>query len=99
MIRQAFHHRSGRVIALGRGTLAVVFLLAALLDPESYADTADRARLLLAGYVAFSIAILLVTWSSWIWEQRLAALSHLVDIIVFAMLVAVTRGYLSPYFS
>jgi signal transduction histidine kinase len=99
MIRQAFQYRSGRIIALGRGTLALVFLLAAWLDPVSDIDSANRARTLLAGYAIFALAILLTTWSSWIWEQRLAALSHLVDITVFALLVALTRGYASPYFS
>ena len=99
MIRHAFQHRSGRVIALGRGTLATFFLLAAWLDPAGSTRLAGITRVLLMGYAAFALAILLMTWNSWIWESRLSAATHIVDIIVFAVLVALTEGYVSPYFT
>jgi signal transduction histidine kinase len=98
MIRHAFQHRSGRVIALGRSTLSLIFLVASWVDPGGYADM-WQGRLLLPGYVAFALVILLVTWSSWIWEQRLAVPSHIADILFFTLLVGVTKGYASPYFS
>ncbi|MDP8994568.1 MAG: histidine kinase [Pseudomonadota bacterium] len=95
MISQAFKHRSGRVISLSRLVLASVFLFALWVDPT----VSGPVYAVLGVYVAASGAYLALTWSNWRLEFRLALPAHVVDISVFGLLVALTEGYTSPFFS
>lgn len=98
MIRGAFQHRSGRVIALGRVSIAVFYLLAAAMGrlPQ---DEATVINAILAGYVLAATALLVLTWSNWWLEQRLGTVAHVMDILVLGLLVTLSRdGYTSPIF-
>src|SRR5688500_9437085 len=99
MIQAAFRHRSGRVIAMGRMVLATVFLLALYLDPSQPSQNPDVAYPLLVSYLVWSAGLLVLTWTSWWLDYRLAAVAHLADIAAFGTLVYFTEGYTSPYYT
>jgi signal transduction histidine kinase len=79
--------------------LATVFLIAIWLDPTQPSRFEQFSYALLATYVAASLAYLLVTWSNWWIEHKLIVFSHLTDIAFFAVMVFVTDGYTSPFFT
>ena len=99
MIRQAFQHRSGRVIALGRVVLSVFFAFAIWLDPARSAEADDRTFLLILGYTLFADLVLLATWNRWWLETWLSIAAHAIDLLVFTALVLLTEGYISPFFT
>lgn len=90
---------SGRVIALGRLMLASLFLCAIVLELGHAAATLPRTLLLTVAYMAFAIAILVACWDDWWADARLAGAAHAVDIVMFTLLMLLTQGYNSPYFT
>jgi signal transduction histidine kinase len=92
-----FQNRPGRVVAVGRLSLAVVFLVSLLVDHDK--DNASASAVIVtAAYAVASAALLRATWDSW-WRDHLLALpAHVADIIVFAILVLLTHGYTSPFY-
>ena len=99
VVGKGLQHPSGRVIALGRLMLATLFLLAILVDVSQPAQAPAATYALLAGYVAFAAAIVVATWSNWWLDAKLAGPAHAVDIILFTLLVLLTEGYTSPFFT
>jgi signal transduction histidine kinase len=99
MITGTFQHRSGRVIALGRLALAGVFLCAIWLDPSQPSRFADETYAGLTAYTLWSALYLALTWNNWWVERRLALFAHLVDIGTFGLMVYLTEGYTSPFFT
>jgi len=98
MFDDVLKHRSGRVIALARAVLAVIFLLAIWVDPSQPAQAATATYAMLFIYLFIAAAITKLTWNDWWADARLAALAHVLDITVFTMLVLATDGYTSPFF-
>ena len=90
---------SGRVIALGRLLLATLFLLAILVDASQPAQAPEATYALLTAYVAFAAAIAVATWRNWWLDAKLAGPAHAVDIVLFTLLVLLTAGYTSPFFT
>jgi signal transduction histidine kinase len=99
VIHRAFQHRSGRVISIGRFALASVFLFAIWVDPSQPSRYAPQAYAILAAYVAAAAFYLAITWNEWWLESRLAPAAHVVDIVVFGVMVFLTEGYTSPFFT
>lgn len=99
MIGGAFQHRSGRIIAFGRALLALFFLLILWADKSQPALAAGTSYAFLGAYAVAAMAYLLVTWSNWWLESRLAAAAHVVDLLVFTSLNYFTQGYTSPFFT
>jgi len=97
-VGKGLQHPSGRVIALGRLMLAILFLVAILIDVSQPAHAPALAYALLAAYVIFAAAVVLVTWNNWWVDARLAGPAHAVDIILFTLLVLLTEGFTSPFF-
>ena len=89
---------SARVIALGRLLLAALFLIGIWIDVTQPAVAPAATFKLLAGYLAFAIAMAALTWKDWWLDARLAGPAHAIDIIVFMALVFLTEGYTSPFF-
>ena len=92
-------HSSGRVIALGRLLLATLFLLAIWFDESQPARAPVATYSLLGAYVVFASAVVLATWHSWWLDAKLAGPAHAVDIMLFTLLVLLTEGYTSPFFT
>ena len=79
--------------------LASLFLLAILVDVTQPAAAPEATYALLGGYLAFALAIVVATWSSWWFDAKLAGPAHAVDIVLFTLLVLLTEGYTSPFFT
>jgi signal transduction histidine kinase len=90
---------SGRVIALGRLLLATLFLIAIWIDFSQPTHGPVATYAILGAYVVFAAAILLITWDNWWLDAKLAGPAHGVDIVLFALLVLLTEGYTSPFFT
>ena len=99
MVSNAFEHRSGRVISLGRLVLAAVFLLAVWIDPSQPIRYPREGYVILGCYLAASIVYLVVTWNDWWLESRLALWAHIIDIFLFGAMVLLIDGYTSPFFT
>jgi signal transduction histidine kinase len=96
---RGFQLSSGRVIALGRLLLASLFLLAIWLELGRHDEAPFAALLLSVGYWFFAAALLVATWNDWWADAKLAGAAHTLDIAVFTLLVLLTQGYTSPFFS
>ena len=93
-----FKYQSGRVIALGRVMLALLFLLSIWLDQSQPAQAPAQTYALLLSYVLFAIGLAALTWRNWWLDARLAAPAHIIDMAVFTGIVFSTNGYTSPFF-
>lgn len=89
-------HSSSRVIALGRLLLATLFLFAILIDVSQPARAPLVAYTIFISYLGFALLMVLLTWSNWWLDAKLAGPAHAVDIIVFSTIVILTLGYTSP---
>ena len=98
-VGKGIQHPSGRVIALGRLLLATLFLVSILIDSSQPAQAPVSTYALLAAYVAYAAGIVLLTWNNWWLDARLAGPGHAIDITLFAVLVLLTEGYTSPFFT
>ena len=90
---------SGRVIALGRLMLASLFVVAILVDASQPAQAPLQTYALLATYVILAAGIAIVTWNSWWLDAKLAGPAHAMDVVLFTLLVLLTEGYTSPFFT
>lgn len=93
-----FVNRSGRVIGTSRLALACVFLVAVALDSRQ-PSAPYLAYTVLTLYLVSAAGILAATWSRWWLERRLGVAAHLLDIGVFTVMVFLTGGYSSPFFT
>jgi signal transduction histidine kinase len=99
LVGNGFQHPSGRVIALGRLMLATLFLLAILVDASQPALAPTATYAILGTYVVFAAAIVVLTWNNWWLDAKLAGPTHAIDIVLFTLLVLLTEGYTSPFFT
>lgn len=79
--------------------LATLFLLAIWVDASQPALAPATTFALLGAYVVFAATVAIATWSNWWLDSKLAGPAHAADIMVFALLVLLTAGYTSPYFT
>lgn len=93
-----FKYQSGRVVALGRAILALLFLVSVQLDQTQPAISAAEIDVLLAVYTTFALTIAALTWRNWWLDARLALPAHVFDMAVFTAIVFSTNGYTSPFF-
>ena len=98
MFDDVLKHRSGRVIALARAVLAATFLFAIWIDPTQPSHDTVLTYSILVIYALGSAALTILTWKNWWIDARLAAPAHVLDIVVFTLLVFFTDGYTSPFF-
>ena len=99
MDQEAFQHRSGRVISLARLSLAAVFVLATWADPSQPSRYPLAAYATLLEYAVLSAGFLAVTWNNWWLDHRLSVAAHCFDITLFGVMVYLTEGYTSPFFT
>ena len=79
--------------------LATLFLVAIWIDASQPTRGPVATFAVLAAYVVFAATILLATWNNWWLDAKLAGPAHGVDIVLFALLVLLTEGYTSPFFT
>ena len=94
-----FAHRSGRVISLSRLVLSASFAAVLWIDPSQPRGPESLGVALLGFYILWSAFVLGLTWFSWRWDNRLADLSHVIDVAAFGLIVFMTEGYTSPFYA
>jgi signal transduction histidine kinase len=90
--------RVERVLATGRGFLAVTALVAIYLDPTEPVRYSFLAYFLLLTYVVYSTAILAMLRAHSEWEPKLRLWIHAADILWPTLLMIFTEGPNSPFF-
>lgn len=101
MAASLVHNNPYRVLSLARFSLATVFFLAIAVDantPDADVARSEIAARVLAAYVIFSATELAVAWNRWWLSPYVAISTHAIDIVVFALIVFLDDGYLSPFF-
>ncbi len=97
--QRMFMRRTGRVLAVTRLVLAIVFLLAVVVEPTQPARAALAGLALLSAYMALAAAQVAIAWRSWWFDLRLARIAHLVDICAFVAGVYFTETNNSDFSS
>ncbi len=85
------------LIVVARVFLAVFALLAVYADPHQPVRSADLTYYLLAGYVVYSLALVLLAPRRSPGDRDAVAV-HIIDLIVFSSLAFLTEGPTSPFF-
>ena len=98
-VGKGLQHSSGRIISLGRLMLATLFLAAILVDASQPSLAPRAAYAILGSYILFAAAVAAATWRNWWLDAKLAGPAHAVDITLFMLLVLLTEGYTSPFFT
>lgn len=93
--------RTGRAVATFRFLLAAVFLISLWIDPAQPIRQPDMADFAMAIYLAWSVAMLAVAWTSWRMDVQLALPALAADAVVFIAGLYFTEGesstFASPY--
>lgn len=101
MIARLFEHRSGRVIALCRAVLALVFFLVLWIDPGQPVRSGELGYELLGEYLLFAAIMLAIAFRSWWWDHRLAWPAMAADMLAFLAAVYFTEStgddFTSPF--
>jgi signal transduction histidine kinase len=90
---------SGQVIALGRLLLASMFLLGLWIELGRPDQASFNTFILAVAYLFFAASIAVVTWNNWWADARLAGPAHTLDIAMFTLMVLLTEGFTSPFFT
>ena len=97
-MQDLFKYQSGRVIALGRVILGILFLIAVTLDRSEPHAAWLRTFTLLILYSSAAVIIAAATWRNWWLDARLAAATHIGDMAVFTAIVFSANSTTSPFF-
>lgn len=94
-----FGRKTGRVLAASRALIALVFLLALLLDPAQPVRSPLAGYVLLLGYLIWSLIMAVIAWRSWWYDFRFAPAAHVIDIACFLAAVYFTETRNSEFAS
>ncbi|MBX9886111.1 MAG: histidine kinase, partial [Novosphingobium sp.] len=96
-----FARRTGKVLATSRAAMALVFLVALLLDPSAPGAGEATIYLVLSAYLAGAAVMIMIAWRSWWWEFRLAPWINGIDTLAFVLAVyfseASKADFTSPF--
>lgn len=99
MLKQNLNfNRADRISAIGRLTLVVPTLAAALYDPPQPQIFVPYVIGLLVGYTALAAVVAAVMWRRPLSVRPIGQWVHGIDLFAFAALVYLTRGVVSPLF-
>lgn len=103
MLKRILDYHSGRSIALCRLALAVVFLLVLYADPDQPVRNSSEGYLVLVGYTAFSLGLLVAVWNDWWLDYTTRLPALLIDCAVFLIAIYLTESgstdFTSPFLS
>jgi signal transduction histidine kinase len=87
-----------RLIAIGRVVLAAFAFLAISLDPSQPARCTSLTYALLTGYLAYALLVAFLVWRSDTPLGRWGASMHVLDVVVFSLIMYFTENPTSPFF-
>lgn len=90
--------KAERLIAGGRVILTAPALLSTWLELPQGMLPATVYRTWLLGYLLYGLVLLLFSWEGRLRSPRLILMSHLLDLLVFSLLTAISGGAASPLF-
>jgi signal transduction histidine kinase len=73
--------------------------MAIWLDPSQPTRAPAAGYAILSAYLVVSLLQLGAVWNDWWRESWLAGPAHVIDIVVFSVMVFLTEGYTSPFFT
>lgn len=91
--------RIERLIILSRAGLATSSWLAGWLDPIEPAKTAMLTQWMLEGYLGYAWCLIPILRAFPLHVGTIGLASHILDMVIFTLLVAITQGSGSPFFS
>ena len=91
-------NRAERVISAGRLFLAVLLAIAALVDQPQPAELYPLLMVLTFGYLAYSAGLAILTWTRQVTTVAVPIITHVVDLLLFALFLVFTGGADSPFF-
>ena len=91
--------RSGKIVSLGRVTLALFFGLALAIGDEGRPTYPGWAYGFAILYAVAAVLLIPVTWSNWWLDHKLRLPAHLLDLAIFvALLLSSGTAIASPFF-
>jgi signal transduction histidine kinase len=86
------------IIAAARVVLAVCSQIAIWLDPSTPTKYAEATYALLAGYAVLAIVVAFIVWRTHPLPAGIGTATHVVDLLIFSVLLFLTEGPTSPFF-
>lgn len=96
--RYSRQSRVGYLIATGRSALAGFFLLAIWMDSSEPSRYAEATYAILALYFVYTLVLALMKWRLDIPRASFHLVNHVIDLMVFAVVMVFTQGPSSPFF-
>lgn len=90
-VRHMFSRRSGKVLALCRMAMALLFMAGIIISTKVVLRHADLTTALAAGYAAWAIALAGVAWRDWWFDCRLAPVAQFIDFMAFTSAIYFTE--------
>ena len=91
-------NRAERVISAGRLFLTVLIATAVVLDPPQALVHPSLLLVLTIGYLAYSAGLTILTWTRQVTTRAVPIVTHVIDLLLFAMFLLLTNGAYSPFF-
>jgi signal transduction histidine kinase len=91
--------RIERIIIASRIVLVVFSLLAVVLDPIDPPEHVLLVNRILSGFLAYSLALWVLIRLFPLQATKVGIVTHIIDILTFTILVFLTEGIASPFFS
>lgn len=91
--------RIERIIIVCRIVLVVSSLFAVLLDPIEPPQHALLVNRILSGFLGYSLLLWPLIWLLPLQTKKIGIVTHVIDILIFTILVFLTEGIASPFFS
>lgn len=91
-------NRAERVISAGRLFMAVLLTIAVMVDPPQPAVYHPLLLVLTFGYLAYSGGLTILTWTRQVTTRAVPIVTHIIDLLLFAVFLLFTDGADSPFF-
>ena len=87
-----------RVISAWRLFLAVLLTLAGIVDSSMPPELVPLVQVIAFGYLTYSIGIVVLTWTRRVTTRGVPIVTHVIDLVIFTVLMFLTDGADSPFF-
>jgi signal transduction histidine kinase len=91
-------NRAERVISAARLSVAILLTTAVLLYGTEPAIYFPLVRVLTIGYLAYSAGLTVLTWTRHVTTAGVPIVTHVIDLLLFALFLVFTNGADSPFF-